>query len=94
MNRRLIDYVICKDKEDMSWYMDSELGCKNVSWQVSTLLKKGWELYGKPFISKKLIVEETMHAYIPVICQAMVLYDDSTPLEATCCIDKEKNNVG
>lgn len=65
----------------MSHYMDNQLGCRNVNTQVSTLLKNGWELYGMPFSCRR------------IKCQAMVKYDNSTPLEATFHIGKEKNDV-
>lgn len=81
MNRKIIEYITCEDGCDMSNIMGTSIGCCTLDAQVSALLNKRWELYGNPYGIES------------IACQAMVLYDDSTSLEAAFHIGKDNNDV-
>lgn len=89
MNRKIIQYITCEDGCDMSPIMGTTIGCCVLDAQVSALLNKGWELYGSPYGIESI----SPYGIESIACQAMVLYDDSTPLEAAFHIGKDNNDV-
>lgn len=82
MDRKIIKYKNnwCQTFEDLDSFVNDDIS-------------DGWELFGAPYMAKAEIQYPTCKEYEPIVCQAMVLYDDSTPLNSTVRIGQEKNEV-